>query len=156
MRTHYVRVTSASPGQAGCRPSSFFEAWARAGRWGFSPRGVEELRELRAGGAHGRLRFVVLLDAVDELQDAHRTRNLVQSNRLCERWGARVVSSARTELFQGRKDYAWRFQAQPAQGARHGSRRAFLRAAAADTYHRQAFAGISRKGSSYALCSVRR
>ena len=49
-----------------------------------------------------RYRFVILLDAVDELKEKHRQRQLAVTNRL-DRWGKAtiVLFSARTEMSTG-------------------------------------------------------
>ena len=61
----------------------------------FSRRNIEEL-------LHMRYRFVICLDAVDELKEKHRQRQLAVTNRL-ERWGSEtiVLFSARTEMSTG-------------------------------------------------------
>ena len=63
--------------------------------WGFSRRNIEEL--LRS-----KYRFVILLDAVDEVKEKHRQRHLAATNRL-DRWGTAtiVLFSARTEMSTG-------------------------------------------------------
>ena len=60
---------------------------------GFSRRNIEELLNC------GRYRFVILLDAVDELKEKYRQRQLAVTNRL-ERWGPKtiVLFSARAEM----------------------------------------------------------
>ena len=60
---------------------------------GFSRRNIEELLNSR------RYRFVILLDAVDELKEKYRQRQLAVTNRL-ERWGPKtiVLFSARAEM----------------------------------------------------------
>ena len=60
---------------------------------GFSRRNIEELLD------SGRYRFVILLDAVDELKEKYRQRQLAVTNRL-ERWGPKtiVLFSARAEM----------------------------------------------------------
>ena len=65
--------------------------------WGFSRRNIEQLQGLRK-----KYRFVILLDAVDELKEKDRQRQLAVTNRL-ERWGSRtlVLFSARTEMSTG-------------------------------------------------------
>ena len=59
---------------------------------GFSRRNIKELRD-------SHYRFVILLDAVDELKEKYRQRQLAVTNRL-ERWGPRtiVLFSARAEM----------------------------------------------------------
>ena len=63
---------------------------------GFSRRNIEELLN---NGSNGRYRFVILLDAVDELKEKYRQRQLAVTNRL-ERWGPKtiVLFSARAEM----------------------------------------------------------
>ena len=60
---------------------------------GFSRRNIEELL------ISGRYRFVILFDAVDELKEKYRQRQLAVTNRL-ERWGPKtiVLFSARAEM----------------------------------------------------------
>ena len=60
---------------------------------GFSRRNIEELLNSR------RYRFVILLDAVDELKEKYRQRQLAVTNRL-ELWGPKTIGlfSARAEM----------------------------------------------------------
>ena len=63
---------------------------------GFSRRNIEELLN---NGSNGRVRFVILLDAVDELKEKYRQRQLAVTNRL-ELWGPKTIGlfSARAEM----------------------------------------------------------